>query len=273
MDTIENENIELDLLLRAIYMKYGFDFRNYSRASVKRRVFYRMQLSHIASLSEMQRKIIYDRDFFSILLHDLSIQITEMFRNPSFYKALREKVIPELKKRPFIKMWHAGCSTGEEAYSMAILLKEEGLYDKTRIYATDFNETALSKSKAAMYPVSKLKNYSKNYRDAGGLESFADYFSTKYEFAKLDKVLATNILFSNHNLVTDSSFGEMDMIVCRNVLIYFNSDLQNQVFRLFYNSLQQHGFLCLGSKESLMFSEYSKDFHCLIKEEKIYKKK
>ncbi len=272
-DNLENENIELELLLKAIYMKYGYDFRSYARASVKRRVKHRLKMSNLGTISDMQRKILYDEDFFSTLLQDLSINVTEMFRDPSFYRALRERIIPELSGLQFIKIWHAGCATGEEVYSMAILLKEEGLYDKSRIYATDFDEEVLAKAKDAIYPIDKLKEYTRNYKDAGGLESFADYYSAKYEFVLLDKSLKENILFSNHNLVTDSVFGEMDIIVCRNVLIYFNRDLQNRVFKLFNDSLCQNGFLCLGQKETLRLYGHFEDFESMLTKEKIYRKR
>ncbi len=273
MDIQATENIELELLLRAIYLKYGYDFRSYAKASVKRRIKQRLAKSGLKTISDIQRKILYEPDFFSLLLRDMSINVTAMFRDPSFYKALREKIIPELSKLPFIKIWHAGCATGEEVYSMAILLKEEGLYDKCRIYATDFNEEVLSKAKDAVYRIDKLQNFTRNYKAAGGLESFVDYYSAKYEFVLLDKSLKENILFSNHNLVTDRVFGEMDMIVCRNVLIYFNRDLQERVFRLFKDSLCQNGYLCLGTKETIRLSESSAAFEDIVLKEKIYKKR
>ncbi len=273
MDNLETENIELELLLKAIYMKYGYDFRSYSRASVKRRVKQHLKKTGLKTISDIQCKILYDKDFFSILLQDMSVNVTEMFRDPSFYRALREKIIPELAKLPLIKIWHAGCSTGEEVYSMAILLKEEGIYDKSRIYATDFDEEVLSKAKDGVYSIEKLRDYTINYKNAGGLESFVDYYSAKYEFVLLDNSLKENILFSNHNLVSDSVFGEMNMIVCRNVLIYFNRDLQDHVFSLFSNSLCQNGFLCLGSKETLRFSRNYEKFEDMVIKEKIYRKK
>ncbi len=273
MNNLEIENIELELLLKAIYMKYGYDFRRYARGSVKRRVRHWMKMSGLEYISDLQCRILYDQDLFSSLFRDMTINVTEMFRDPSFYKALRERIIPDLAKLPFIKIWHAGCATGEEVYSMAILLKEEDLYDKCRLYATDIDDEVLMTAKDAVYPIDKLKNYTRNYKDAGGLESFADYYSAKYEYVLLDNSLKKNIHFSNHNLVTDSVFGEMDMIVCRNVIIYFNQDLQNQVFKLFSDSLCQSGFLCLGSKETLRLSEHYKAFEDIILEEKIYSKR
>ena len=269
----ENENIEIKLLLEAIYLKYGYDFRDYAKASVKRRILYRLSLSNFKTISDMQHRVLYDKKFFEILLQDLSIKVTEMFRDPSFYKAVREKILPVFKKFNFIKVWHAGCATGEEVYSMAIMLKEEGLYDKTTIYATDFNEAVIKKAKEGIFPAERLKEYTYNYQKAGGQESFADYFNVKYEYALIDKSLKKNILFADHNLVTDGVFGEMDIIVCRNVLIYFNRDLQNRVIRLFRDSLCKDGFLCLGNKETIRFSEYSDEFDDYVKKEKIYQKK
>jgi chemotaxis protein methyltransferase CheR len=272
MDNFDNENIELELLLEAIYMKYGYDFRGYARASIKRRVKHRLSVSGLKTLSDMLYMILYDRDFFNTLLGDLSVNVTEMFRDPLFYKALREKILPELAARDVIKIWHAGCATGEEVYSMAILLKEAGLYEKSRIYATDFDETVLAGAKKGLYPIDRLKLYIENYRESGGLESFADYYSARYELVLMDNSLKENILFSNHNLVTDGVFSEMDMIICRNVLIYFKRDLQDRVFGLFRDSLRHHGILCLGSKETVRLSKHSEVFADLVKREKIYRK-
>ena len=239
MDNRENEKIEIDLLIRAIYLKYGYDFRDYSKASIRRRVFGRLSKSGLSTLSEMQHRLLYDQRFFEKLLLDLTVNVSEMFRDPSFFKSVRETVVPELKKRPFIKVWHAGCSTGEEVYSMAILLRED---------------------------------YIRNYRMAGGLASFADYYTARYDSTIMDIGLKKNIVFSDHNLVTDGVFGEMDLIICRNVLIYFNRDLQNRVFGLFANSLGTGGILCLGSKETLRFSEYADRFETVVKREKIYRR-
>ena len=270
---VENENIEIKVLLEAIYLKYGYDFRNYSKASIKRRILHRLSLSGLKTISEMQHKILYDKRFFEILIQDISINVTEMFRDPSFYKAVRENIIPVLKNLPFIKVWHAGCATGEEVYSMAILLKEEGLHDKITIYATDFNEGVIKKAKDGIYPADRIKEYTYNYQKAGGRSSFTDYYTARYGYALINKSLKKNIVFADHNLVTDWIFGEMNMIMCRNVLIYFNRDLQNRVIRLFRDSLRKDGFLCLGSKESIRFSEYSDDFVAVVKKQKIYRKK
>lgn len=272
METMDNETIELELLLQAIYLKYGYDFRDYAKASIKRRVLRRLSLSKANSISEMQHMLLYDQTFFDSLLLDLSINVSAMFRDPSFYKAIRDKVVTVLKTSPLIKIWHAGCSTGEEAYSMAILLKEEGLYESTQIYATDFNQVVIEKAKEGIYSIDRMKENTINYHKAGGKTSFSDYFKAKYESAIIDKSLKEKILFADHNLVTDSDFGEMDMIVCRNVFIYFNKDLQNRIVKLFRDSLRKGGFLCLGSKESIRFSKYRDDFESVVANEKIYRK-
>lgn len=268
-----NENLEISLLLDAIYRKYGYDFRDYSTASIKRRILRRLSMSGLKSISELQHKIIYDESFFTSLLHDLSVNFTEMFRDPSFYHVLRKKIIPELNDLPFLKIWHAGCATGEEVYSVAIVLKEEGLYNRTQIYATDFNEKVIQKAKEGIYDIERLKMYTQNYQKAGGLASFADYYTARYEYVLMKKSLKKNITFSDHNLVTDGVFGEMNMILCRNVLIYFSRELQNRVFRLFKESLSNGGFLCVGTKESIRFSDISDDFEDVAKKEKIYRKK
>ena len=271
-NTNENEKIEFDLILEAIYQKYGYDFRNYAKASLRRRLRYRLSQSNLETISEMQHKLLNDKEFFDTLLLDLTINVTEMFRDPSFFKALREIVISELKKQPFIKVWHAGCSSGEEIYSTAILLKENGMYESSLIYATDTNEMVLDKAKSGIFPIEKMKDFTVNYRKAGGIASFADYYTARYDNAIMDNSLKKNIVFSNHNLVTDSVFGEMDLIMCRNVLIYFNRELQDRVFRLFLDSLRPGGFLCLGSKETIRFSSFSENFENVIEKERVYRR-
>jgi chemotaxis protein methyltransferase CheR len=269
----ENDRIEMDLLLEAIYQKYHYDFKDYSRAHLKRRLMYRMKLAKLENLSQMQHKILYDRSFFETLLLDFSINVTEMFRDPSFYLAMRQRVAPRLKRFPFIKVWHAGCSTGEEVYSMAIVLKEEGLYDKTQIYATDFNTVVLQRAKDGIYPIDLVKDFTLNYQKAGGVNSFADYYTARYNSVILSPSLKERIVFADHNLVTDGVFGEMNVILCRNVLIYFNKKLQNRVVKLFLDSLAPAGFLGLGSKESLQFSEYYSYFSTFADKDKIYQLK
>lgn len=269
----ENEKIEIDLLIEAIYVKYGYDFRDYAKASLRRRVLQRLSRSNLKTISEMQHKLLYDQQFFETLLLDLTINVTEMFRDPSFFRAIRKSVIPKLKKRPFIKVWHAGCSSGEEIYSLVILLKEEGIEQITRVYATDTDQAVLQEAEKGIFPIGKMKHYSRNYIDAGGLSSFSDYYTAGYEHAIMSKALKRNIVFSDHNLVTDGVFGEMDLILCRNVLIYFNNELQDRVLGLFRESLCPGGFLCLGTKETIMFSKYSDDFEIIAERERIYRKK
>lgn len=271
-DEVENQQIELQLLLQAVYLKYGYDFRNYAKASVKRRILHRMNSDNYPNISAMQHRLLEDVSFFETLLLDLSINVTEMFRDPTFYLALRKEVIPILRSYPFLKIWHAGCSSGEEVYSMAILLKEEGLYDRTQIYATDMNQVILKKARDGIFSINRLKQYTLNYQRAGGQESFSDYYTAHYDHVVMDKSLKENVLFSDHNLATDGVFGEMHLIICRNVLIYFNRELQNRVFKLFSESLTLGGILSLGSKESVRLSDSSIIFEDISKEEKIYRK-
>lgn len=272
-DLCENEDIEIRLILEAIYLKYGYDFREYSRAHIKRRLLYRYAISNFKSLSEMQHKIINDEKFFKSILLDFSIIVTEMYRDPEFYNSIRNNVLDKLKQHSFIKIWHAGCASGEEVYSMAILLKEEGIYEKTQIYATDFNEEVLSKAKEGIFPIECIKEYTNNYQKAGGIGSFADYYTANNDFVVIDPSLRKNIVFAHHNLVNDGVFGEMNLIVCRNVLIYFTNKLKEKVIKLFLDSLSIGGYLWLGPKESLKFSEFENQFQIVAKEERIYRKK
>lgn len=272
LDHKESEIIEIDLLLEAIHKKYGYDFRNYSKGSVRRRILHHLSKYNLPSISEIQHQILYDVESFERLLFDLTINVTEMFRDPVFFVTLRQQVIPMLKQSPFIKIWHAGCATGEEVYSMAILLKEEGLYDRTQIYATDIDEIVIRKAKEGIYPIAKMKEYTQNYQKAGGLESFSDYYSAHYGSAIVHSSLKERITFSVHNLTVDRVFGEMDIILCRNVLIYFDKDLQNRVIRLFFDSLCEGGFLCLGSKESMLFSDRKNRFETISDRDRIFRK-
>lgn len=266
-------NIEIELLLEAIFKKYGYDFRNYSKSHVKRRLLNRLSASNLKSISEMQHKVLHDPGFFEYLLRDLSINVTEMFRDPSFYLAMKNEIIPILKTYPFFKIWHAGCSTGEEVYSFAVLLMEEGIYERAQIYATDFNRDVLDVAKKGIYPIDRIKEFTANYQAAGGSQSFSDYYMANYNSVIFDQSLKKNLVFAEHNLVTDSVFAEINLIICRNVLIYFNKDLQNRVIDLFYNSLINGGFLGLGSKETLQFTSKASKFDVIDSSEKIYKKK
>jgi chemotaxis protein methyltransferase CheR len=260
------ENIEIALLLEAINMRYGYDFRNYSRVHVKRRALTRLAKSGLSSLAEMQHAILTDESFFHNLLLDLSLNVTEMFRDAKFFLAVREIVIPLLATYPYLKIWHAGCATGEEVFSMAIILKEEGLLNRSTIYATDFNQVVLKKAAEGIFPVKNLKLYSENYLKSGGKSSLSDHFLIRYNSALVSKELKKNIVFSDHNLVTDGVFGEMNLIVCRNVLIYFNRELQNRVTNLFSESLLPGGILCLGSKETLTYTDCSEQYIQLHKQ-------
>ncbi len=260
-------------LLESIYREYGYDFRQYSLAHIKRRVRNRMMLAGMKDISEMQIKMLNDEVFVSKFLHDLSITVTEMFRDPRFYESLRENVIPILKTYPFIKIWHAGCSTGEEVYSMAILLQEEGLYDRTTIYATDFNQQVVNYAKEGIFSNVLIKEYTANYQLSGGKNSFSEYYSSDDSNAIMNQSLKKNIVWANHNLVTDSVFAEVNLIMCRNVLIYFNKNLQNEVHQLFYDSLMNGGILSLGAKESLRFTDLSSKYIEVDRGNRIFKKK
>lgn len=269
----DTSGLEISLLLEAVYQKYGFDFRQYSQGHIRRRVLNRMAMSQLDDISQLQVKVMNDENFAHKLLQDLSITVTEMFRDTGFYKSIRENVIPVLKTYPFIKIWHAGCSTGEEAYSMAIILQEEGLYERTTIYATDFNQVALNQAKEGIFSNRLIKEYTGNYQLSGGKESFSDYYTSDYGNVIMNQSLKRNIVWANHNLVTDSVFAEVQMILCRNVLIYFDKDLQNKVQRLFYNSLINGGILCLGSKEGLRFTDLHEKYTEMDQKQRIFKKK
>jgi chemotaxis protein methyltransferase CheR len=270
---ILTQDIETDLLLDAVFLRYGYDFRDYNKAHVKRRILHRMQTTGARSISEIQHKVLHEEGFIEVILRDLSINVTEMYRDPSFYLSIRNEVFPILKTYPFIKIWHAGCATGEEVYSFAIMLKEEGLLSRAQIYATDFNPLVLETARKGIYPINRIKEYTQNYQLAGGNQSFSDYYIAKYDSVILDQSLRKNIVFAEHNLVTDSVFAEVHLIICRNVLIYFNKELQNRVVKLFTDSLVKGGFLGLGSKENLMFTDVYDKYFVTDAKEKIYKKK
>lgn len=272
-ESIENQDIEIRLLIEALFMKYGYDFRNYSQAHLKRRILNRFSLSGMHTVAEMIHAVLTDHAFVEQILMDLSITVTEMFRDSTFYKAVRESVLPVLRTYPFVKIWHAGCASGEEVYSMAIMIKEEGLLHKTQIYATDFNPRIIQIAKQARYPLSRIKEFTVSYQRAGGKRSFSDYYQTDEDSAQLIEPLRRNIVFATHNLVTDSVFAEVNLVVCRNVLIYFNRQLQDNVIGLFRESLTGGGFLCLGSKENLQFSTHFPHFEPVMEQERIYIKK
>jgi chemotaxis protein methyltransferase CheR len=255
------ERVEVELLLEGIYRHYGFDFRSYAYASLRRRVWKRIEAERLQTVSALQELVLHDQAAMERLLRD-----------PGFYAAFRREVVPLLRTYPFIRIWHAGCSTGEEVYSMAILLQEEGLYDRARIYATDINESVLQRAKAGIFPLERMQEYTENYIHAGGTQSFSQYYTAMYDGARFAPALLKNVVFSQHNLVTDRSFSEFNAILCRNVLIYFDKVLQTHVHGLFYDSLSMFGVLALGSKETMRFSKYEECFEPLAPSEKIYRK-
>jgi chemotaxis protein methyltransferase CheR len=264
---------EIISLLETVYQKYGFDFREYSYAHIKRRIMNRLFLSGLRNISEFESKIISSDSLATLFLKDLSINVTEMYRDPDFYRAIREEVIPRLKTYSFLKIWHAGCSTGQEVYSMAILLREEGLYERSLIYATDFNQEVLNQAKEGIYSDEMIKEYTRNHQQSGGKSSLGDYYTSKYNRVIMDKSLKKNIVWANHNLVTDNVFAEINLIMCRNVLIYFNKALQDRVHTLFHDSLSKGGFLCLGSKESLKYSSVDNKYMEVDKKNRIFIKR
>jgi chemotaxis protein methyltransferase CheR len=272
MKAEEIAEIEMKLMLEAVQQVYGYDFRNYAKASLKRRVSGFLKSTGLEHYSRLQENLLYDKELFNRFLLEMSITVTEMFRDPAFYKDFRERVVPVLKTYPYVKIWHAGCATGEEVYSMAILLEEEGFLDKATIYATDFNNSALARAKEGIYSPEAVKKYSRNYQLAGGKASFSDYYQANYGAVKIRSSLKKNITWANHNLAVDKVFGEMNLVVCRNVVIYFDSTLQDRVFELFRDSLCHRGFLCLGSKETLSYSTVVNDFEVFSKKERIYRK-
>lgn len=268
----ELERVEIELLLEGVYRHYGFDFRSYAYASIRRRLWKRIEAERLTSISELQALVLHEPDAMERLLLDLSVSVTAMFRDPKFYQVFRAEVVPLLRTYPFIRIWHAGCSTGEEVYSTAILLEEEGLLERSRIYATDINDAVLQQARAGIFPLNRMQEYTDNYIRAGGKRSFSEYYTAKYDGALFSPALTRNVVFSQHNLVTDRSFSEFNVIFCRNVLIYFDRSLQNQVHALFYDSLVMFGILALGSKESLRFSQYEPCYEKLDAREKLYRK-
>jgi len=250
------ERLEVELLLEAIYRHYGFDFRAYAFPSIRRRIWKRIHAEELTTVTALQERVLHDKDAMERLLLDLSINVTAMFRDPGFYRAFRNDVIPLLRTYPFIRVWHAGCSTGEEVFSMAILLEEEGLLGRARLYATDINEVVLQQARTGIFPLDRMQEYTENYIRAGGTRSFSEYYTARYDGALFSPALLANVVFSQHNLATDRSFAEFNVIICRNVLIYFDRSLQARVHALFYESLATFGVLGLGSKESLRLSPF-----------------
>jgi len=265
------EDEEIDLLLNDLFDIHGYDFTSYSKASLKRRIVRLYSLDKFPSFAELRYRVKTDGNYLKRFVEEITVNVTEMFRDPTFYQALRTDVLPILGTKPFIRIWHAGCSTGEEVYSMAILLKEAGLLNKTLLYATDLNPTVLEKVRKGIFPLTQMKQYSESYIGSGGQKDFSSYYTANYGQAKFDSELSEKIIISTHNLVSDSSFNEFDLILCRNVLIYFDKELQDRVLKLFDASLGSLGYLALGTKETLKFSAVQNSYKQLNRE-KIWRK-
>ena len=266
------EQLEIELLLEAVYRRYGVDFRQYAQASLKRRLYRRLHAEGLDTLSQLQDRLLHDPPCMERLLLDLSINVTSMFRDPSFYASFRKQVVPILRTYPFTRIWCAGCSTGEEVYSLAIVLHEEGLYDKTRIYATDINEHVLQTAAEGVFPLERMQQYTQNYLRGGGKEDFSQYYVAAYDSVRLSRSLTENVVFAQHNLAMDRSFNEFNVIVCRNVMIYFDKALQDHVHSLFYESLPTFGILALGHKESIGFTRLAGRYEEIDAAERIYRK-
>ena len=266
------EDIEIGLLLEGLYRVHGFDFREYSRSSIKRRILDLMQAENLNTISALQDKVLHDAACLDRFLLGLSVHATAMFRDPSFYLTFRKRVVPLLRTYPTVQIWVAGCSTGEEVYSLAILLEEERLYQKCRIYATDISQAVLRKARDGIFPLAAMREYTANYHQAGGINEFSDYYTAHYDNVIFSAALRNNIVFSEHNLVTDGSFNEFQVILCRNVMIYFNKDLQSRVHNLLYDSLSMFGVFGLGNKESLKFTPRAEFYEHLNEKDKLFRK-
>jgi chemotaxis protein methyltransferase CheR len=265
-------DIELRMLVEAVYLKYNYDFRDYTGASQKRRVLVALREMECATVSELQAKVLHQPEAFARLLHYLTIPFTEMFRDPEYHAALRSQVVPHLRTYPSLKLWVAGCSTGEEVYSLAILLHEEGLLERSIVYATDINPESLDAARRGVFPLDRMRLYTENYQKAGGKRAFSDYYTAAYGGALFERFLMENVTFADHSLATDSVFSETHFISCRNVMIYFNRRLQDRVLGLFHDSLCHRGFMALGSKESIDFSTYANRFEPVARRERIFRK-
>jgi chemotaxis protein methyltransferase CheR len=266
------EDIEISLLLEGLYRAHGFDFREYSRPSLRRRILELMRSEKLETVSAFQNKVLHDAACLDRFLLGLSVHATAMFRDPSFYLTFRKKVVPLLRTYPTVQIWVAGCSTGEEVYSLAILLEEERLYAKCRIYATDISQAVLRKARDGIFPLAAMREYTANYQQAGGAHEFSDYYTAQYGSVIFSAALRNNIVFSEHNLATDGSFNEFQVILCRNVMIYFNKDLQARVHNLLYESLSMFGVFGLGNKESLKFTPREAFYEHLNETDKLYRK-
>ncbi|HTA66189.1 MAG TPA: CheR family methyltransferase [Xanthomonadaceae bacterium] len=265
-------DIELQLLIDAVFLKYHYDFRGYALASLKRRLATAMSRFDCGTLSQLQDRVLHDPAAFPALLDYLTVQVSELFRDPSYFLALRKKIVPILRTYPSLKLWVAGCSTGEEAYSLAILLHEEGLLDRSLIYATDINARALKVAESGVYALDRIAGFSENHRRSGGHSSLSEHYTAAYDRAVFDRRFRNHIVFSDHSLATDSVFAEVQLISCRNVLIYFNRQLQDRAIGLFHEALCRKGFLGIGAKESLRFSGHADDFSEAVREDRIYQR-
>ncbi|MBB6095233.1 chemotaxis protein methyltransferase CheR [Povalibacter uvarum] len=268
----EVTDLEIRLLLEAIYERFHYDFRQYAIASIRRRLIQALTAMHCESISALQARILHDERAFPRLLAYLTIQVTDLFRDPEFFLALRQHVVPILATYPSLKLWIAGCSTGEEAYSFAILLAEEGLLDRTLIYATDINDDSLRKAQTGVYALDRLRQFILNYRAAGGTGSLSDYYHADQDNAVMAPELRRRITFADHSLATDSIFSEVQLVSCRNVLIYFDRELQDRALGLFADALCPRGFLCLGTKESIRFSAQAPRFNPMSVGPKIFRR-
>ena len=264
------EDVEISLLLEGVYRHYGYDFRDYAMTSLRRRLRQAADEERVSTISALQDRVLHDPRALQRLVLALSVNVTSMFRDPAFYRALRERVVPLLRTYPKVRIWHAGCATGEEVYSFAIMLEEEGLYERSHIYATDMNESVLTRAAAGEYPLSALRDGAANYGRSGGGRPFSTYYADSDGVGVLREGLRRNIVFAQHNLVTDRSFNEFNVVFCRNVLIYFNRDLQDRVHRLLFQSLMRFGFLALGAKETVQFSPHERAYQDLG--ERVYRK-
>ena len=272
MRTEDLEQLEIDLLLEGVFRRYGYDFRQYARGSLRRRIYKRVLEERASSISNLQELVLRDPQAMERLVLELSINVTAMFRDPSFYLSLRSRVVPLLHTYPFIRIWVAGCSTGEEVYSLAMLLHEEGLHERARIYATDINEQVLQRAEERIFPLEQMRSYTENYIKAGGRKAFSEYYSAGPKGATFERQLIENVVFAQHNLVSDRSFNEFNLIMCRNVMIYFDKALQNHVHDLFHRSLVNFGILTLGRKESIKFTSHENSYEPIDGLERIYKK-
>jgi len=264
--------LELELLLTAIARRYGYDFRHYAPASLFRRVRRAMQEERVQTISGLQERLLHDPGAMRRFVSVLSVHVTSMFRDPPLYRLLRSQVIPVLRTYPFVRIWHAGCATGEEAYSVAILLDEEGLYDRCRIYATDISDDLLTRAKAGVFSLGQMRDFTANYIQSGGTRDFSGYYTADSQHAVLKKELQRNIVFSQHNLATDRCFNEFQLVLCRNVMIYFDHELRRHVHRLLYDSLGRFGILTLGTRESIRFSEYEDRYEVLNEKLRLYRR-